>query len=289
MKLSIIVPVYNVGQYVRHCLQSLLDQNLEDYEVLLINDASTDNSRGICSEWCEEHPTFRLINHERNIGLSAARNTGLQEAVGEYITFIDSDDFLAPDTYNTLLENMREEADVIEYPVRVHHLSKEAYTWQIPEGLYTFDEWMAKDGFMHCYAWNKIYRRRLWAGHHFPKGKYIEDMLTIPYVLQKAKVIQFSSQGLYYYCQRQGSILTTPSPQKMKDYLEAITALLQIPVSHPNYRLYLTAINAQLTYKQNGGKERLVPYHWIPLRVLLSGQLGAKGTLKALLHNLKTI
>ena len=91
--LSIIVPVYNVAQYLRHCLQSLSEQGLEDYEVILVNDASRDNSRGICSEWCTNHPQFRLVCHEVNRGLSEARNTGIKIATGKYVMFLDSDDF----------------------------------------------------------------------------------------------------------------------------------------------------------------------------------------------------
>ncbi|MCF0197600.1 MAG: glycosyltransferase, partial [Bacteroidaceae bacterium] len=114
--LTIIVPVYNVAQHLRQCLVSLSEQmEGDDYEVLLVNDASTDNSRGICSTWCDTHPRFRLLCHAANQGLSAARNTGLQAAAGTYIAFADSDDFLAPLTLQRALRAMGD-ADVVEFP-----------------------------------------------------------------------------------------------------------------------------------------------------------------------------
>ncbi|MBQ7180492.1 MAG: glycosyltransferase family 2 protein [Bacteroidaceae bacterium] len=139
--LSIIVPVYNVAPYVRHCLQSLLGQGLQHYEVILVNDASYDNSRGICSEWCREHPQFRLVNHETNRGLSEARNTGLQEARGEYVTFVDSDDFLEADTLSSCLQAIGD-ADVLEYPIMVDHLSRQARLWLPEERDTDFRGWM---------------------------------------------------------------------------------------------------------------------------------------------------
>lgn len=284
MRLSIIVPVYNVGQFVRHCLQSLLQQGLEDYEVLLVNDASTDNSRGICSEWCQEHPEFHLINHPKNMGLSAARNTGINVAQGEYITFVDSDDFLAPQTLSQNMQLMSE-ADVLEYPVQVYHLSKTEYRWAPQLTETDFQGWMLQDGHMHCYAWNKIYRRSLWSEARFPEGRYYEDILCIPEILSRARVIKGSQVGLYYYCYRRGSISTAPNLRVLTDYVLAHQALLQMPVNAHNRKLYLQAKNAEIEYRKAGGKEHLLQHRYInPL-----GGLTLKESLKAVLNDLHII
>ena len=102
LRLSIIVPVYNVERYIPMCLESIVLQSLEDYEVILVNDGSTDSSREICDKFAAEHKEFRVI-HQGNEGVSAARNKGIAEAQGEYILFLDSDDFLVPQSIGPLL------------------------------------------------------------------------------------------------------------------------------------------------------------------------------------------
>nr|MCR4921788.1 glycosyltransferase [Bacteroidaceae bacterium] len=123
--ISIIVPVYNVAPYLGRCLQSIVAQGLDDWEALLVNDASRDNSLAICNEWARREPRFRVVSHDKNKGLSEARNTGLRLATGKYIAFVDSDDSLTP---NTLSEAMRaiEGAEVVEFPVVQGYLSKHA-------------------------------------------------------------------------------------------------------------------------------------------------------------------
>lgn len=282
MKLSVIVPVYNVHQWLRHCLQSLLEQGLaNDYEVILVNDASRDNSQGICSEWCSEHPQFRLINHTENRGLSEARNTGIAEAKGEYITFVDSDDFLAPDTLKCALEDIAD-ADVLEYPVMVNHLAKDAYKWVPDEGEVDFRFWMTRQGQNHCYACNKIYRRELWDGVKFPRGKFIEDMLTVPFVLRKARKIRLSARGLYYYCARTGSISKSVRPEVLRDYVLATSSLLKMPENASNYELRLRYLNGVLTCTKYGVSVDGVEKVCIPLSFAFTGKISWRDRLKVL-------
>lgn len=281
-QLSIIVPVYNVAPYLRHCLQSLTEQGIEDFEVLLVDDGSYDNSRGICIEWCAEHPPFRLIVHETNKGLSEARNTGIREAEGEFITFVDSDDFLAPDTLGLCLREMGE-ADVVEYPVQRDHYSDHASTWIPQERTVSFREWMQGDGYTHCYACNKIFRTSLWADTEFPAGKYYEDIFTIPYVLRRCSQIKEISQGLYYYCDRRGSISHTPKPQALKDFTEALVRLSELPENEHHTALYIRALNAEISYqKHSHRKEKLVPHRHIPWSYLLQPSLSWRERFKAL-------
>lgn len=262
--LSIIVPVYNVAQYLGHCLQSLSEQGLEDYEVILVNDASRDNSRGICSEWCTNHPQFRLVCHDVNRGLSEARNTGIREALGDWITFVDSDDFLAPGTLSQVWGERDGTVDVLEYPVMEYHLSRHAHLRTFARGDMDFRTWLQQGGHKHCYAWNKVFRRTLWQDTLFPPGRHYEDILTIPYVLRKARSIRMTDRGCYYYCERSGSICTTKAEQTLLDYLDAYNRLLDIPESAGNHDLYLRARNGEITYRRLFGKARAQAGH--PLR-----------------------
>lgn len=284
--LSIIVAVYNVAPYVRHCLQSLLEQGLTNYEVILVNDASHDNSRAICSEWCMEHPQFRIVNHASNRGLSEARNTGLAEAEGEYVTFVDSDDFLQAGTLGTCMQDIGD-ADVLEYPIMMDHLTREAHLWQPDEGVTDFATWMRRVGFTHCYACNKVFRQRLWHSERFPSGLCYEDIVTIPRVMQKAIRIKGTHQGIYYYCRRNGSISTTPSLKNLKDYASALAGLMALPECSDNLNLYLRALNAELSYRRAGGTSPVVPRKPIPMSYILGPGLTLRQRAKALWFKIK--
>lgn len=103
--LSIIVPVYNVEKYLKTCINSLLEQKLDAYEIILVDDGSTDSSGGICDEYAKKHEKIQVI-HKKNGGLSSARNTGIENAVGKYIGFVDSDDYIMPEMYKNLIEKV---------------------------------------------------------------------------------------------------------------------------------------------------------------------------------------
>mgnify|MGYP000532574829 CR=1 FL=1 len=123
MKLTIIIPVYKVEAYLDFCLKSIVRQNVEDYEVILVDDGSPDGSGALCDAWLRKDRRFRVIHCLENRGLSAARNKGLDAAQGEYVTFIDSDDYISPNTLQANMEllALHPEADVLEYPVCVYH------------------------------------------------------------------------------------------------------------------------------------------------------------------------
>lgn len=281
MRISIIIPVYNVAQHLPKCLESILNQGLEDYEVILINDASHDNSLAICNEWCRENSSFRLINHDKNQGLSAARNTGIKEAKGELVTFVDSDDYLEKGTLSACLEQM-EDSDVLEYPIMVDHLSSKEFPFYPIEGTYDFQTWMKRDGYTHCYACNKVFRRSLWGETKFPTGRYYEDIFTIPYVLKRARKIRGIKEGMYYYCKRDGSISNTPRTNALYDYVEALVQLQSLPENQQNHALYLRSLNAQLSYRKYGGDKNIVPHRLLPFSFILSSGLTLHQRLKAL-------
>lgn len=175
MKLSIIIPVYHTQDTLPRCLDSILRQSFTDYEVILVDDGSTDDSPKICDAYSRQDGRVKVI-HKENGGLSDARNAGIHEAKGEYITFIDSDDTIAEDTLSLVIEKIitYPETDILEYPVmeRLGNGSKEhLLSFKEKEYQNAIDYWLEEKAYNHTYAWNKIYKRALFEHICFPKGK----------------------------------------------------------------------------------------------------------------------
>lgn len=211
-QLSIIVAIYQVENYLENCLESLAKQSFEAVEILLINDGSTDKSAIICNEYVQKDKRFRLI-HRTNGGLSAARNTGIEQAQGEYITFVDGDDAIAKDTYrlNMSILTADRDIDLLEFPAEIYYQSKEQHSLTfIPthargkDKIYT--TWLNYKGYTHTYSWNKIYKKTLFQKLHFPIGKIFEDIYLMPQLLAQVQHYYYSNQGCYFYYKRENSI-----------------------------------------------------------------------------------
>lgn len=210
--LSIIVPVYKSEAYLYQCINSILSQSFYDYELLLIDDGSPDNSGNICEEFASNDTRIKVI-HTENRGVSAARNTGIKNAKGEYVTFVDSDDIISHDTYSCNMDILLSDRsiDLLEYPVYVHYQSAEEYIWKIEDkhvhGLReTFIYWIKTKGYLRSYLCNKIFKRELFKDISFPYKKTFEDTFITPLIVERTHHIYFSSYGLYYYYSRDNSI-----------------------------------------------------------------------------------
>ena len=203
--LSIISPVYNVESYLDRCIQSILTQSYYDIELILIDDGSTDGSSVLCDKWVVNDSRVKVI-HKENGGVSSARNVGLMVAHGEYLTFVDPDDFLAPDTYAPNMEYLitHQEVDMLQYPY-CHYVSDDDisnYHKPASELLagaeQIFKNWWSGSPLEYV-IWNKIYKRDLWDGVSFKVGHISEDTCLVPIFVNKAKLFYISDQGLYYY------------------------------------------------------------------------------------------
>ncbi|NME43585.1 glycosyltransferase [Faecalicoccus pleomorphus] len=212
MKLSIIVPVYQVEAHIDECITSILDQTFRDFELILVDDGSLDRCPAICDVYAQKDSRIRVI-HQKNQGLSAARNTGLQAARGDYIGFVDSDDFIEASMYEKLLDNLeREKADISvcgRYKVwgdkKIQEQKSNVYkVMDSAQALALMNTNVL--GYFDVAAWDKIYKRSCFKGIEFPEGKLCEDWFVMYKLFFNARRIVYDSIPLYNYRQRTGSI-----------------------------------------------------------------------------------
>ncbi len=231
MFLSIIVPVYNVKAYLERCVASLLDQDLDrtDYEIILVDDGSTDGSGILCDELSARESNIRVI-HKENGGLSSARNAGIAVADGDYIQFVDSDDYLEPKVLESLHRQIKEHnLDILRYNYQNVKESGEIfepnkvskpfvdYSSEVCDGAAFLAERL---GFA-CYAWQFVVRAELLRdeGSLFTEGIYFEDVDWTPRLLLQADRVSSTPLIVYNYLFRTGSITRTPDPVKQKKKL----------------------------------------------------------------------
>lgn len=239
MKLSVIIPVYCVEQTLERCLQSVAAQTIADMEIILVDDGSTDSCPTLCDQWADKDCRIRVI-HKANSGLSDARNAGIDVATGEFITFVDSDDYLADNTYPPLL-SMMSDCDILEFSI-ANKLALHDRTYN-DIGEY----WLRERVYRHTYAWNKIYKRQLFENIRFPKGKIFEDAYTLPKLLQKANRVRTTSSGFYHYSWNPNGISVTADATKLAQLLEA-SLNNQMPMDD-NYYMYIANLQTYVTEK----------------------------------------
>ena len=203
--LSIVTPVYNVESFLDRSVQSILSQSYRDIELILIDDGSTDGSSSLCDELAKKDSRVKVI-HKENGGVSTARNVGLEIASGEYLTFVDPDDFLVPDTYLANMEYLisHKDVDILQYPYCNYISDDEILNYHRPaEHLLVgaeqiFSNWWSGSPLEYV-IWNKIYKRSLWDGVRFKVGHISEDTCLVPQFVSRAHSIYISEKGLYYY------------------------------------------------------------------------------------------
>lgn len=210
---SIIIPVYNVLDYVEQCILSVINQTYKNLEILVIDDGSNDGSELICDIFSKKDFRIRVF-HQKNQGPSAARNLGLDNMHGDFVMFVDSDDILGVDAVSTMMEIMLKNKSDIVIPRFVSFvgdckISKNETVESIKIKNYQAIENMAyNDGFGHE-AWSKLYRAYLWNTIRFPVGILYEDYATIYYVVYRAHFVTITSYVSYYYRVRKGSIMNS--------------------------------------------------------------------------------
>ena len=210
--ISVIVPVYNVEKYLEECLKSIKRQTYTDIEVILVNDGSIDRSKEICERYCEKDSRFKLVNQE-NKGLSGARNRGMLESKGEFISFVDSDDVLKEDMLEQLMKQMTsEDIDIVECWYTNEKQELELSTPKNVKTIFQGDSKEAlvslcKDNIVRLNAVAKLFRRQVIVNFPFLEGLFYEDVYGGIGILKHIrKMVKINYIG-YYYRVRQGSIM----------------------------------------------------------------------------------
>lgn len=243
--ISIIVPIFGVEPFLDVCVLSLIHQTYRDLEIILVDDGSPDCCDKICDHYASLDPRIRVI-HKKSSGPSDARNAGLTVARGEYIGFVDSDDYIAGNMFEKLYKLLTEtDSDIAicghvmtsnkgkPYPyLRSHKTrimdSEEAIKRMLQVGQY------------ESFVWNKLYRRELFDTIRFPSGHLYEDLYTMYKILDKARKIVYTKEVKYFYRQRLGSIIHTKYSAKYFDYVQASNEVRDF-VKNRYPRIYGTA------------------------------------------------
>lgn len=227
--LSVIVPVYKVEQYLDRCVESIVNQTYRHLEIILVDDGSPDRCPELCDQWAKRDTRIKVI-HKENGGLSDARNTGIKAAKGEYLAFVDSDDYIDREMYETMLDAI-DRTDVGmaccgRYVVRGNA--------QIPECCAERETiFMAVDairelllgGAVEEAVWDKVYRAELFEGLQFPVGEINEDIVIMPALLDRAERVVHVGKSFYYYWQNGSSITRSAYSLKKRVMLKHLDDL----------------------------------------------------------------
>lgn len=223
MTVSVVIPVFNVEKYIEKCVNSIASQSYQYIEIILVDDGSTDQSGKICEKLKNKDSRIKVI-HKKNGGQSEARNFGIEYATGEWITFVDSDDFVAPDYVQYLLDlNKKYGTDIsiasftyMANGKKIDHSTGEEVKMEVQEALRRM---LLDDGF-DMGPWAKMYRTKFFKKIHFPVGKLFEDSFTTYQIFAEAKSISFGSKSIYYYVNRSNSTVNGKFNEKKFDLIE---------------------------------------------------------------------
>ncbi len=206
-KVSVVIPVYNVEKYLGECLDSILGQDYRDFEVILVDNNSTDKSYEICEKYARENPGVVRVYRCEKWGAAAVRNFGVEQASGEYLWFIDSDDYIVPGAMRKLV-TVAEESGADAAVMAVRRVYEDGH-----EDILTAVD-TSKEGWQSRYVryglapFQNLYRREFWTWHlEFPEGMIHEDMAILSAVVLYTEKIAFVEEPLYVYRQREGSVL----------------------------------------------------------------------------------
>lgn len=229
--ISIVVPVYNVEVYLRQCIESIVGQTYKNLQIILVNDGSTDKSAQICKKYAENDCRIEVIT-QSNQGISAARNAGIEQVQGQYICFVDSDDFIDAQYVEVLYNNIQS-ADMVICNATFYNTSDplESLTSKdlvnIPRKSFSKEELI---GNIHCFKrplvivpWNKLYRVEVWKDLRYPVGLVHEDEYIIHHIIDRCQSIEFIDIPLYYYRQSvENSVMSSFSRNRFNDFLKAL-------------------------------------------------------------------
>ena len=263
-ELSIIVPIYKVEKYLDECIQSILHQTFTDFELILVDDGSPDACPQMCDAAAEQDSRVRVI-HQKNGGLSAARNMGIEAARGNWLGFVDSDDFVAPDFYEKLYNAaVNADADCAVCSVQLTHEDGSRMDtppqWKVYGGGYTGGDVLKtitwQNNAPYLVAWNKLYRREVFRTLRYPVGRINEDVFVFAELFDTIKKVACMEQPLYFYRQRTGSIMQSKCTLRNLDEFWGMVECFDYFMAH-GYKELLSAAEKRIFAKLTG------VYYWL--------------------------
>lgn len=243
--ISIIVPVYKVEKFLEQCVQSVISQTYSNLEIILVDDGSPDRCPQLCDEWSRKDRRIKVI-HKQNGGLSDARNFGIRAARGEYLAFVDSDDWISPYMISKLYEacaQFEAEMSICQFEMVYDDGKREKYVEEeYPTEVLSSKEalkLLLQDKRITSHAWRKLYKREIIKDEMFPKGKYYEDVYIMPELFLRCNKIVYLNDVLYYYRQNPTGIVKSNSIKSNFDFMEALqTQYLKIMQKMPDLQVY---------------------------------------------------
>ncbi len=240
IKVSIIIPIYKVEKYLRKCLDSVVAQTYKNIEVILVDDGSPDSCGKICDEYVERYSFIKVI-HQNNQGLSAARNNAVPQSTGEFITFIDSDDFVTPDYVEYLVSLMKKNCAEISVGGTVYQYEEKpikAPKEETKTGFCSVEKALINMNYGQDFsvnAWGKLYKRELVERHPYPVEKLYEDLANTYIIVSSSNGVAYGNKQIYYWLQRTGSIMHSGFNEKQYDGISAVkNQLAFVTENYPN-------------------------------------------------------
>lgn len=280
MMLSIIIPVYKTEKYLDRCIESILMQKVDDIEIILVDDGSPDKSGEMCDKWALRDNHIRVI-HKQNGGPGSARNMALDIAQGTYVTFIDSDDTIAENTFLPIINYLtgHQDIDILEYPAHLYIGSPKERKLTFENDIFDIHDlkdkqnlWLDNKLYAHCYSCNKVFRRSLFDGLRYSETVTLgEDIRLISQLLKKARNYATINTGMYLYYFNGESISGSLkyADELLSSHLYAVEQLGIDIYSKSSRRLYLTMLNFQIDayrFAKSTPKEPILKKNPIPLR-----------------------
>lgn len=224
-KISVIVPVYNVEKYLPRCVESLLNQTYDNLEIILVDDGSTDDSGKICDDYARKVKKIKTF-HKKNGGLSSARNYGILHSSGEFISLIDSDDYVDSSLYEDCMRAFDKDSDILVFNYRKEYDEQPIYDLKVSNKISKHSNIDALNLLLSTsidnFAWNKIYRKHLFKNVSFPNGKNFEDIGTIYKLFIESRDVIVLENEYYHYVIRDNSITTKLSKKSLLDYIDLV-------------------------------------------------------------------
>ncbi|WP_300382369.1 glycosyltransferase [Clostridium sp.] len=260
---SLIIPVFNVEEYLEECLESIIAQSFSDYEVILVDDGSTDKSRSIINDYEKRFNNIKIL-YQKNKGVSEARNLALKHASGEYVLYVDSDDFLKSNMLELMVNKAKKtKTDIVicNYTLYygVNSSNNKEFSYNIVESkmYYPIEAVDMMLNFkLQGQLWNKLFKRSLLIENNFEfePGRYIQDIFPVFKVINKSGKIAFIDEALYYYRQRETSTIHKRNIKLVEDYYHAMYSIIQyiienkIKVNATSFKVFKASVLSYFIY-----------------------------------------